>query len=250
MNKIERAKIFNSLLYPTLFVLIMWLVKSIEIVNDLHLGHFGIMPLKIEGLAGIITAPFIHGDIAHISANTIPIWVLGALLFYVYRQLAGRVFLLIWLITGLWVWVLGREAYHIGASGIVYGLASFLFFSGIFRRDGRLLAVTFLVAFLYGSMIWGIFPELFPEKNISWESHLMGLIAGLVLAVFYRKEGGPVRKKYSWDFEDDDGIDEKDPDAYWNKPIEKKKKPEKKAPEEMNVSEPLKINYIYTKKDE
>jgi len=250
MNKFERAKIFNSLLYPTVFVLIMWLVKSIEIVNNLHLSHFGIMPLKIEGLAGIITAPFIHGDLAHIGANTIPIWVLGALLFYVYRQPAIKVFLLIWLITGLWVWVLGREAYHIGASGIVYGLASFLFFSGIFRRDGRLLAITFLVAFLYGSMIWGVFPDLFPEKNISWESHLMGLIAGLVLAVFYRKEGGFVRKKYSWDFEEDDGIDEKDPDAYWNKPIEKKKKPEKKTPENSDVSEPFKINYIYKEKGE
>ncbi|MCF8364133.1 MAG: rhomboid family intramembrane serine protease [Bacteroidales bacterium] len=250
MNKTERIKIIYSLLYPTLFVLMIWLVKSTELVFNLHLSNFGIMPLKIEGLAGIITAPFVHGDMAHLSANTLPIWVLGTLLFYVYRKIAWKVLILIWLATGLWVWVLGREAYHIGASGVIYGLASFLFFSGIFRRDGRLLSITFLVAFLYGSMIWGVFPDLFPEKNISWESHLMGLLAGLVLAVFFRNEGGPIKKKYSWDIEEDDGIDEKDPDAYWNKPIEKKKKAEKKTPEQINVSEPVTINYVFKKKED
>lgn len=240
MKKEEQIRFWQSMLYPTIFVLIMWFVKSLEYLLDTSFSHFGVMPLKAEGLFGIITSPFIHGNLAHISANTIPIWVLSSLLFYIYRPIAWKVFLLIWLVTGLWVWVLGREAYHIGASGIVYGLASFLFFSGIFRRDGRLLAVTFLVAFLYGSMIWGVFPELFPEKNISWESHLMGLVAGLVLAVFYKSEGGPILKKYSWDDEEDDGIDEKDPEAYWNKPIEKKKKPEvQKEPEQ------IKVNYIY-----
>ena len=240
MNKFERVKILNSLIFPTVFVVLIWLVKSIEMLADVQFSHFGVMPLKTEGLIGIFTSPFIHGSLSHLSANTIPIWVLGSMLFYVYRNIAWKVVLMIWLVTGFWVWVFGRESYHIGASGIVYGLASFLFFSGIFRRDGRLLAITFLVAFLYGSMIWGLFPSLFPEKNISWESHLMGLIAGLVFAIYYRKEGGPLKKKYSWELEEEDGVDEKDPDAYWNKPITKKKIP---PPEQK--SEPMQINYIY-----
>lgn len=247
MNREDKRKIIQSIIYPTLFVIVMWIVKVIELVTGASFSYLGILPLKAEGLIGIVTAPFIHGSLAHIGANTIPIWLLGSLLFYVYRPIAWKIFLLIWFVTDIWVWFWAREAYHIGASGIIYGLASFLFFSGIFRRDGRLLAITFLVAFLYGSMIWGVFPELFPEKNISWESHLMGLVAGLVLAVFYRNEGGPVRKKYSWDFEEDDGIPEDDPDAYWNKPVQKKKPPTENNNQR---SEALKINYVYTKSKE
>lgn len=244
MSKADRARIVQSIIFPTIFIVLIWMVKALELLLDTRFSHFGIMPMKAEGLIGIITSPFLHGDIAHLSANTIPFWVLGSLLFYVYRQISWKVITLIWLVTGIWVWFWGREAYHIGASGVIYGLASFLFFSGIFRRDGRLLAITFLVAFLYGSLIWGLFPDLFPKKNISWESHLMGLIAGLVIAVFYRNEGGPVKKKYSWDFEEEDDIPEDDPDAYWNKPLKKKKTINK---EKTKPDEPLKINYIYTK---
>jgi membrane associated rhomboid family serine protease len=222
MNKSDRAKLLQSIIYPTLFIIAFWLVKVMELLLDTRFSSFGIMPKKAEGLIGIITSPFLHGDIAHLSANTFPMLVLGSLLFYVYRKIAWRVLILVWIVTGIWVWVMGREAYHIGASGVIYALASFLFFSGIFRRDGRLLAITFLVAFIYGSLIWGLFPDLFPEKNISWESHLMGLVAGLVIAVFYRNEGGPVRKKYSWEFEEEDNTPEDDPDAYWNKPLQKK----------------------------
>lgn len=237
MKQEEKLRIISSMLYPTLFVALMWLVKVAELIFDIRFSYLGVLPMHIEGLTGIVTSPFVHGDLAHLSANTIPVWVLGSVLFYVYRPIAWKVFLLIWLITGLWVWFWGREAHHIGASGIVYGLASFLFFSGIFRRDVHLLAITFLVAFLYGSMVWGIFPDLFPEKNISWESHLMGLLAGLVLALFFKSEG-PQRKKYSWELEEDDLPDEDDPDAYWNRPLKKKKK-----------REPLQINYVYKKRD-
>ncbi len=116
---------------------------------------------------------------------------------------------MVYLITGLWVWYWGREAYHIRVSGVVYGLASFLFFSGLIRRDNRLLAITFLVAFLYGSLGWGIFPEIFRKQNISWESHLMGMLSGVVLA-FYYKGDGPQAKRYSCDFEEEDADDEDD----------------------------------------
>ncbi len=238
MQREEKLKLLGSMLYPTIFVAIMWLVKLIELIFHTHFGYLGILPLQPRGLIGIVTAPFIHGNLAHITANTLPVWVLGTVLFYVYRPIAWKVFLLIWFVTGLWVWFWGREAYHIGASGIIYGLASFLFFSGIFRRDGRLLAITLLVAFLYGSMVWGIFPNIMPDKNISWESHLMGLIAGFVFAVFFRGEG-PQRRKYSWELEDDDLPDEDDPDAYWNRPLRKRPK-----------REPMQINYVYKEKKE
>lgn len=240
MQHTEKTKILNSLFYPALFVGMMWLVKIAELITGNSFSHLGIFPMKLSGLVGIVTAPLIHADLAHLTANSAPFLVLGTLLFYVYRPIAWKIFILTYLITGFWVWVLGRESYHIGASGVVYGLASFLFFSGIFRKDGRLLAITFLVAFLYGSMIWGLFPELFPKKNISWESHLMGMIAGIILAVFFKNEGGPLTKRYSWEIEEENELDENDPEAYWNIKPKEKKKPESPTP-----TEPAQINYIY-----
>ena len=240
MKSEERQRFISSMVFPTLLVAAMWLIKVMELVFHTRFVQLGILPQEVSGLVGIITAPFIHGDIAHLSANSVPIWVLTVMLFYFYRPIAWKTFLLIYVITGLWVWFWGRESsYHIGASGVVYGLASFLFFSGIFRRDNRLLAITFLVAFLYGSLVWGIFPELFPDKNISWESHLMGLISGFVIAFFYKGDG-PQRKKYSWDFEEEDDDDD-DENAYWKAPPKKpKKKPETK--------QPFEVNYIYKEK--
>jgi membrane associated rhomboid family serine protease len=125
--------------------------------------------------------------------------ILGATLIYFYRELAWKVFILSWLLSGFWLWIIGRENYHIGASGVLYGLITFLFFSGVLRRHTGLMALSLLVVFLYGSLIWGIFP-LF--RIISWESHLCGSIAGILLAVVYRKEG-PQRKVYEWEFEDE-----------------------------------------------
>ncbi len=233
MNSQERIKVIGSLIFPTIVVVIMWLVKVAELVFDTSFATWGIFPGKLSGLPGVLFSPFIHGNIAHLSANTVPIWVLASALIFFYREIAWKVLLLVYVVTGIWVWSWARESYHIGMSGIIYGLAAFLFFSGIFRRESRLMAISFLVSFLYGSLIWGIFPQLFPKENISWESHLMGLVAGLAIAVFYRKEG-PQPKKYSWEFEEDDNIAEDDPNAYWNQPAKKKKE-----------TEPLKINYIY-----
>jgi membrane associated rhomboid family serine protease len=245
MQADEKHRFDTAVTFTTLFVALLWLIKISELAFGVRLSHFGILPLKASGLAGIITAPMIHGSVAHLSANTIPVWVLSVMLFYFYRPIAWKVFVLVWLITGIWVWFLGRESYHIGVSGIIYGLASFLFFSGLIRRDNRLLAITFLVAFLYGSLVWGLFPELFPEKHISWESHLMGLLSGFVLAIFYKNEG-PKRRKYSWDFEDEDEEEEEE-NAYWKIPP-----PGQKPKSDVNTvpdkKRPLQINYIYTEK--
>lgn len=178
-------------------------VKSFEHLSGISLADWGVYPKTMRGIIGILTSPFIHGDWSHLGANSASLFVLTAALFYFYRKIAIQVFLLIWFMTGLWVWMGARDAYHIGASGLVYGVAAFLFVSGLIRRDPKLSALAMVVVFLYGSLIWGIFPSFFPEKNISWESHLGGFIAGGVLAVYFR-EKGPRKPKYSWEEEDDD----------------------------------------------
>jgi membrane associated rhomboid family serine protease len=105
------------------------------------------------------------------------------------------------------VWLAGRDAWHIGASGLIYGLASFLFFSGIIRKYFRLVALSLLIVFLYGSMVWGIFPNIY--KNVSWESHMLGFISGIILAVAYRKEG-PQEPVYEWmEEEEEEAIEDK-----------------------------------------
>ena len=211
----EKKKLYYSLFFPTVFILIIWGVKLTEYIFVISFVEYGLWPRTTEGALGILTSPLIHGDFNHLFANTIPLYVLGASLFYFYRSIALRVFILIYLFSNIWVWGIAREAYHIGASGIVYGLASFLFVSGLIRKEPRLMAISMFVAFLYGSFIWGIFPELFPEKNISWEGHLMGLVAGIIFAIYFRKRG-PQKRRYSWDFEDEE--DDDDGPAYWKLP--------------------------------
>ncbi len=200
----EKKKLIHSLIFPFFFVIVLWTIKLIEIVLGTSFAFLGILPLKAQGLIGIFTAPLIHGDINHLTNNTIPFFVLCVATFYFYRPLGYKIFFLSWLMTGIWVWFGGREAYHIGASGIVYGLASFLFFSGAIRRIPELAAVSLIVVFLYGSMIWGIFPFI---PDISWESHLSGGIAGLILAILYRHDG-PQPKKYEWEELTDEDINE------------------------------------------
>lgn len=200
----ERNKLIKSLIFPFILILILWIIKVAEVFFGFDLGFLGILPLKARGMVGIFTSPLIHADFGHLTSNTLPLFVLTAGLFYFYREIAFRIFFLNWFLVGLWVWLFARgEAYHIGASGLVYGLASFHLFSGLIRREPKLMAFSLLVIFLYGSIIWGIFPQFFPNKPISWESHLMGLISGIVLAVYYRNDGIQ-RKKYEWPEEDDD----------------------------------------------
>jgi membrane associated rhomboid family serine protease len=199
----EEKRMIRSMTFPALFVLLLWAVRLIQTAGGYDLGFLGIYPLKWIGMVGIITAPFIHADFSHLVSNSLPLIVLGSALFYFYKDLAPKIFGWIWLITGFWVWIAARPAFHIGASGIVYGLAMFIFLSGLIRKHTGLMAVALVVVFLYGSMVWGIFPEFFPGKNISWESHLLGMIAGVILAIYYRKEG-PQRRKYLWEIEEEE----------------------------------------------
>lgn len=212
----EKYKLFYSLFFPVVFLMLIWTVALVEYMMGADFAGYGLYPRSLEGALGILTAPLIHADLNHLFANSVPLFVLGASLFYFYRRIALQAFILIYLFSNIWVWGMGREAYHIGASGLVYGLAAFLFVSGLIRREPRLMAISMLVAFLYGSLVWGIFPELFPDKNISWEGHLMGMLAGVIFAIYFRRKG-PQRKKYSWELEEEDDEDDDGP-AYWKVP--------------------------------
>ncbi len=196
-----RKKLLLSLLIPVLFVVLMWLVKIVEVLFGLDFSGFGIYPLSIQGLPGIIFSPFIHANFSHLFNNSIPLLFLGTALFYFYSDIALKIFSIIYVLTGILVWTAGRNSWHIGASGLVYGLASFLFFSGIIRRYFRLIALSLLVVFLYGSMVWGLFPGIY--KNISWESHMLGFFSGIILAIWFRKEG-PQEPVPEWMEEDAD----------------------------------------------
>lgn len=207
--KEEQKRFLYSLIFPLLFILIIWIIKISEILLETDFAFLGIFPLKTKGLIGILTAPLIHSDIEHLIANSIPLLILGTGVFYFYNKIALKVFFLSYLIANIWIWFGARQAYHIGASGLVYSFASFLFFSGVVRKNVKLMAISLLVIFLYGSMIWGILPI---QPHISWESHLMGAIAGGILALYYKNQGPP-SKRYSWEFEDDEDLE--DEDRYW-----------------------------------
>ncbi len=168
------------------FVAILWLVKAIEFASGESFARMGIFPRTLRGTIGIFTGPLIHGDIFHLISNTLPLLFLGILLFYFYHRIAVELFIWIYLVTGFWTWMLARNAYHIGASGVVYGMASFLFFSGILRKNKQLMTVSGIVILLYGGMVYGILPVAV-ANNVSWESHLTGALAGVMLAFFFRK---------------------------------------------------------------
>ena len=196
----QRVRQRVSILIPLLFVLLLWLIQLLQWGLNLDFGVFGIFPRTFSGLDGIILSPLIHGGWSHLASNTIPLLVLGFLMIYFYRNVAYRVILFIWLLDGIGVWLIGRDAYHIGASGIVYGMASFLFFSGILRKNRQLLALSLAVVFIYGSMIWGMFPYV---TDISWEAHLVGFLAGIFFAVYYRQKGPPDDVVPEWMIEEE-----------------------------------------------
>ena len=198
-------KIFrHSLVLPGFFLFLFFLVKIIEQTLGLDFTTGGIFPRHIKGLPGILLSPFIHSDFNHLASNSLPFLLLFFILIYFYRAISYQIFFLIFLISGTCVWLGGRESWHIGASGLVYGMAAFHFVSGIIRSDIRLLTITVVVVFLYGGMIWGVFP-IFP--GISWESHLWGGMAGVILAFFYRRYEIR-RNKYDWEDEEEEDEDE------------------------------------------
>lgn len=205
----------NALLIPLLAVVTIWLVYFIEIKYGFNFNKLGIYPKSFKGLRGVLLSPLIHSDTKHLINNSVPLAVLLSGLYFFYQRIATKVLMSGLLFTGILTWSFARPAYHIGASGIIYFLVSFIFFSGIFRKYYRLVALSLIVVFLYGSMVWYIFPI---EERISWEGHLSGFMVGLVIAFLFRRMG-PQNEKFR--FSENEEFEQLfDEDGNFNPPIE------------------------------
>lgn len=194
----------HALPVATLFVLLLWLIEILDRSLELHLHHLGVYPRTSSGLWGILFAPLIHGSWNHLWSNSFALLVLGTVLLYGYPHSARSVFTSVYLASGIGVWLFARDSYHFGASGLTHGMMFFIFTSGILRRDPLSIALSMIVFFIYGGMIWSIFPQ---EPDISYETHFFGALTGLLAAFLFRglEPAVPV-KKYDW--EDDDEGDE------------------------------------------
>ena len=187
MNEENQLKISKSIfLIPTLYVFGIWFIYWVEITFGFNFNKFGVYPRTLEGFRGVFLTHFIHSNTSHLFSNSIPLFVLLSSLFYFYKDVAYKVLLFGGFFTGFITWIIARESYHIGASGIVYLLFSFVFFSGIIRKHFRLVALSLIIIFLYGSMIWYVLPI---KEGMSWEGHLSGFITGFIFAIIYRNKG-------------------------------------------------------------
>ncbi|MCB0639060.1 MAG: rhomboid family intramembrane serine protease [Lewinella sp.] len=198
----------RALLWPTLAVVLIWLVFLLEYVLGVEWAIYGIAPRRLYALRGIFFTPFLHGDWGHILSNTLPLFSLMALILYFYPRVAVRALLMIYLGTGVTMWLLAdpeamfmpmrASTYHIGASGVIYGMVTFLAWTGIFRRNVRAIAIALVVVFYYGGLVWGVFPG---QVGISWEGHLLGALVGVFVAYWFRDriEEAEARRKPSWE---------------------------------------------------
>jgi membrane associated rhomboid family serine protease len=209
----------KALVLSILFSLILMLIHFITVYFNYFIIDYGIYPLNFNGLKGVFLSPFIHSSWKHVISNSIALIPLIYFLFFYYKNIFFKVIILIFLISGFWTWIIGRPSYHVGASGLVNGLVAFLFFSGVFRKHKKLMGVSLLMVFIYGSILWGMFPssvlswflndDVVYIENISWEAHLSGVISGLILAYFFKGDG---LQKDIFYFDDSD-LDDESP--YW-----------------------------------
>lgn len=199
MTKQFNTRLLKSLIIPLTFPVIFWIVYIVSLATNINLDKMGILPRNLLGVLGVVTGPVVHANFSHLLSNTIPLIILGWAIFYFYPKVSYKAFWVVYILTGVFVWLFARQVYHIGASGIVYGFVSFLFFSGIFRKDNKSIAIALIITFLYGGIVWGVLPG---QKGISWESHLFGGIAGVIAAYIFKNIDPP--KKYDWEDEEDD----------------------------------------------
>lgn len=198
-------RLFRSFALIALWVAALWWIRMAETLFGWDFIGLGVHPRHLDGLLGIVTAPLIHGSFAHVFANTLPILVLGTLALYAYPRAIRWMLPLVWIGSGVGVWLTARNAYHIGASGVATGLMFFLFLMGVIRRDRLATALSMLAFFLYGGMVWGIFPH---DPEVSFESHFWGAVMGVVAAVFlHRLDAGLPRRRYRWEVEPEEADD-------------------------------------------
>jgi membrane associated rhomboid family serine protease len=186
----EIRQILYAFFFPAIFVLVLWLVWLAENGFDMNWYRLGIIPRTVGGLRGILFSPLIHSDAGHLYSNSVPLLVLCWCLFYFYKDSGYLVFPFLWILSGIFTWLIGRDSFHIGASGLIYALSLFLFFSGILRKYIPLMAVSLIIVFLYGSTVWSMFPITEAiDPAISWEAHLAGAFSGITCAVVFRHWG-------------------------------------------------------------
>ena len=185
-------KLSRSVVVPARLVLLMWLVYFFEITWQVDLSYFGTYPRTIPGLLGIICSPLLHGSFWHLTSNTLPLLFLGTTLYFIYGKFADQVFFYCYFMTGALVWLLARPSFHLGASGLIYGLAFFLIFFGFFRKDFLSLVISVIVLLMYGGLFYGVVPF---QVGVSWESHLLGAIVGFMLALVYGRRNGKGRRQ-------------------------------------------------------
>lgn len=222
MNQ-DRKKFFGSLAIPALLATLMLAAKIAEMAFSIDLGRWGLVPHSIQGLTGILTMPFLHGDWEHLFANIPAVLVLGTALYYCYPTLANPVMIISWLASGFLTWCIGNPgSIHVGASALIYSLNLFLILSGFIRGNRQLIVISLIMVFLYGGFVWGMIPALAKLQNISWEGHLSGAIVGILLALILRKKG-PQKEEHHWDEDDDqdDPDEEQHPGEkpYWDVPM-------------------------------
>lgn len=187
----------SVLAWPLYFVLAMWFVYWVQVKYNIYLNDYGILPRTLTGLRGILLSPFLHGGLEHIYNNSVTLLVLIAAIRYFYREQSLQVIVYGILLSGSITWLIGRESYHIGASGLIYVLVSFIFFKGIQTGYYRLVALSLTIVMLYGGMIWYVLPEV-GQQNISWEGHLGGLIAGFLFSRLYKTPQYQKQIVYDW----------------------------------------------------
>ena len=243
----------NAVTPAILIVAIMLLVYWADFLFITDFQKYGVLPRSTEGLKGIFFMPWIHAhdDYKHILNNSVPTFLLSTVLFYSYKRIAIKIFLLSWIFTGFFLWIFAKNngAYHIGMSGVIYSLAAFLFTSGVLRKYRPLQALSLFIVFIYGSLIWGVFPT---SSKISWEGHLMGFLSGIFLAFYFRKEG-PQRPKYDYEIEKELGIEPPDLEGIYMENIRMEIEQEREIDKENNLPNTPKsttINYDYKKKEE
>ena len=206
----DARRLRRSFVATLVFVAVLWLIKLVELALDLDLTRYGVYPRTLRGVSGVCFAPLIHGSLAHLFSNTLPIIILGSALLYGYPRSARLVIPILYFGTGIGVWLFARSAWHIGASGLIFGVMFFVFTMGVLRWDTRSIALALVVFLLYGGMIWGVFPG---DPSVSFESHLAGAVLGVTLAVVLKnRDPAPPPKRYSWEEEEQASPS----DDYWS----------------------------------
>lgn len=201
----EKRQFIYAIFIPLIIGILMIASFLLEKGMDWDFHTFGVYPRRIESILGVFTLVFVHADWGHLANNVVSFVFLSSFLYFFYKQIATKVLLNSYITSGLMLWIIGRDSWHIGASGLIYSLAFFLFFSGIIRKHVPLIALSLVVAFIYGSMIWHIIPWKIQDP-ISWEGHLAGGTIGLILSIIYRKEG-PQKPVKQWDDNDEENLD-------------------------------------------